>query len=209
MLLLSALSTWWAFNPFTARVFDGVLEVDSNFWVYVRNPMMWPFKWKFSVCTFTWCHLFLKILENEIWNFGRNLLLATFGSERVNTKSRLFTVPYLFVRSSRPSAHLSGRAPSLFQMYWAEWAGREFYGQARLGTLEAMMVAPKGTYSILTILQKNWGLWAGYTKGGWSQYLQCWKNKLSHVKVLLKSFHLNGNTVGFHPQTQKLELHTK
>ena len=28
-------------------------------------------------------HLFLKILENEIWNFGRNLPLATFGSERV------------------------------------------------------------------------------------------------------------------------------
>ena len=29
------------------------------------------------------------------------------------------------------------------------------------------------------------------------------------VKVLLKRFHLNGNTTGFHPQTQKLELHTK
>ena len=29
------------------------------------------------------------------------------------------------------------------------------------------------------------------------------------MKVLLKRFHLNGNTVGFHPQTQKLELHTK
>ena len=27
--------------------------------------------------------MFLKILENEIWNFGRNLPLATFGSERV------------------------------------------------------------------------------------------------------------------------------
>ena len=30
-----------------------------------------------------------------------------------------------------------------------------------------------------------------------------------HVKVLLKRFHLNGNTIGFHPQTQKLELCTK
>ena len=29
------------------------------------------------------------------------------------------------------------------------------------------------------------------------------------MKVLLKRFHLNGNTIGFHPQTQKLELHTK
>ena len=27
---------------------------------------------------------FLKILENEIWKFGRNLPLAIFGSERVN-----------------------------------------------------------------------------------------------------------------------------
>ena len=29
------------------------------------------------------------------------------------------------------------------------------------------------------------------------------------MKVLLKRFHLNGNTIGFHPQTQKLELRTK
>ena len=49
-----------------------------------RNPMMWPFKWKLSACTFTWCYLFLRMLENEIWEFGRNLPLATFGIERVN-----------------------------------------------------------------------------------------------------------------------------
>ena len=47
--------------------------------------MMWPFKWKLSACTFTWCCLFVKILENEMWKFGRNLPLATFGSERVNS----------------------------------------------------------------------------------------------------------------------------
>ena len=29
------------------------------------------------------------------------------------------------------------------------------------------------------------------------------------MKVLLKRFHLNGNNIGFHSQTQKLELHTK
>ena len=29
------------------------------------------------------------------------------------------------------------------------------------------------------------------------------------MKVLLKRFHMNGNTIGFHPQTKKLELHTK
>ena len=27
------------------------------------------------------------------------------------------------------------------------------------------------------------------------------------MKVLLKGFYLNGNTIGFHPQTQKLELY--
>ena len=30
-------------------------------------------------------------------------------------------------------------------------------------------------------------------------------NKQHHRKVLLSSFHLNGHTLGFHPQTQKLE----
>ena len=29
------------------------------------------------------------------------------------------------------------------------------------------------------------------------------------MKGLLKRFHLNGNTIGFHRQIQKLELHTK
>ena len=29
------------------------------------------------------------------------------------------------------------------------------------------------------------------------------------MKVLQKRFHLNGHTIGFHPQTQKLKLHTK
>ena len=28
------------------------------------------------------------------------------------------------------------------------------------------------------------------------------------MKVLLKGFHLNGNTIGFHPLTQRLELYT-
>ena len=31
------------------------------------------------------------------------------------------------------------------------------------------------------------------------------KYKKCHVKVLLKRFHLNGNTIGFHPQTQMSE----
>ena len=33
------------------------------------------------------------------------------------------------------------------------------------------------------------------------------KNKWHHAKVLPKRFHLNGHTIGFHSQTQKLELH--
>ena len=55
----------------------------SNFWVRGWNPMMWPFKWKLSACTVTFCYLFVKILESEIWKFGQILPLATFGSERV------------------------------------------------------------------------------------------------------------------------------
>ena len=31
-------------------------------------------------------------------------------------------------------------------------------------------------------------------------------NKKHHKKKLLNSFHLNNHTLGFHPQTQKLEL---
>ena len=31
---------------------------------------------------------------------------------------------------------------------------------------------------------------------------------MHHVKVLLKRFHLNGNNIGFHPDTQKLERAT-
>ena len=36
-------------------------------------------------------------------------------------------------------------------------------------------------------------------------FVKIMKNKTHHVKVLLSSFHLNGNTIRFHPQTQKLE----
>ena len=41
-----------------------------------------------------------------------------------------------------------------------------------------------------------------------SQILFCiiLKNKWYHAKVLPKRFHMNGHTIGFRPQTQKLEL---
>ena len=34
-------------------------------------------------------------------------------------------------------------------------------------------------------------------------------NKYCYAKGLPKGFHLNGNTIGFQPLTQKLGLHTK
>ena len=40
-------------------------------------------------------------------------------------------------------------------------------------------------------------------------FLKMPNNKHHHVKELLKRFHLNGHTMGFHPQTQKLGLQTK
>ena len=42
-------------NPVTARVLDGDLRGYFNFWVSGQNPMVWPFKWKLSSCTYTWC----------------------------------------------------------------------------------------------------------------------------------------------------------
>ena len=33
--------------------------------------------------------LFLKILENKIWNFGRNLPWATFGSEGLKERFKI------------------------------------------------------------------------------------------------------------------------
>ena len=32
---------------------------------------------------------------------------------------------------------------------------------------------------------------------------------MAPCKITVKRFYLNGHTIGFHPQTQKLELHTK
>ena len=42
-------------NPVTARVLDGDLRGYFNFWVSGQNPVVWPFKWKLSSCTYTWC----------------------------------------------------------------------------------------------------------------------------------------------------------
>ena len=42
-----------------------------------------------------------------------------------------------------------------------------------------------------------------YRRDGWHFIVQ--HTKQYHMKVLLNSFHLNGHTLGFHPQTYKLE----
>ena len=50
------------------------------------DEILWcDHSWNVSACTYTWCYLFFKISQNIIWKFGRNLLLAKLGSERVKT----------------------------------------------------------------------------------------------------------------------------
>ena len=60
----------------------------------------------------------------------------------------------------------------------------------------------------LTLILHNWiWEWEGYPhtpKGGWSQNSAKFPN-FTLYKVLFSSFHLNGYTIGFHPQTQKVK----
>ena len=96
---------------------------------------MWPFKWKLSASTFSWCYLFVKILENEMWKFGRNLPSATFSSERVN----LFTTYGHF--------HLSPR--------WPLWRGSVVLGASTLVHLISHQTYP---YVSLSHVRPSW--WA-------------------------------------------------
>ena len=41
------------------------------------------------------------------------------------------------------------------------------------------------------------------------KFIKKLQKKQFYAKVLPKRFNLNGQTTGFYPQTQKLELHTK
>ena len=63
--------------------------------------------------------------------------------------------------------------------------------------------------SLFFVLLKIKGLKINLRNHSWSQISFCkiFINKWNHVTVLPKRFHLNGHTIGFHPQTQKLELH--
>ena len=64
-------------------------------------------------CTFTWYYLFLKMLGNEIWKFGRNLPLATFGKERVknNRKTKITWDKKINYNTITCTC------------YWADWSG--------------------------------------------------------------------------------------
>ena len=58
--------------------------------------------------------MFLTILENEIWKFGRNLPLATFGTERVKETTKMAS----FMRmspdyNSHPVDEREGKQPAL------------------------------------------------------------------------------------------------
>ena len=58
--------------------------------------------------------MFLTILENEIWKFGRNLPLATFGTERVKETTKMAS----FMRmapdyNSQPVDEREGKQPAL------------------------------------------------------------------------------------------------
>ena len=106
--------------------------------------MMWPFKWKLSACTFTWCYLFLKILENEIWKFGWNLPLAMFGSERVKIKTikqtecpmsltyRLVVEEHLWPSSAgsavwSPHCRILGHSPTHQGQAWVAFLAQDYY----------------------------------------------------------------------------------
>ena len=54
-----------------------------NFWVYGRNPVVWPFKWNLFGSTFSWYHLFFNTSQNKIWEFSWILICHTLGSFRV------------------------------------------------------------------------------------------------------------------------------
>ena len=76
------------FNPFTARMLDGVLYGDSNFWVCGRNSTMWPFKWKLSSCTYTVLFVFPNFTKWKFTKFHKMKFGHLVGSGRVKIRQR-------------------------------------------------------------------------------------------------------------------------
>ena len=55
-------------------------------WVCGWNPMVWPLiKWLLFGSTFTFCFIYLSILQNETWELPWILILGTLGNERVKS----------------------------------------------------------------------------------------------------------------------------
>ena len=80
--------------------------------------MIWPFKWKLSACTFTWCYLFVKILENEIclWPHLAVKGLSATIVNKMHLTNTLFTLspchgscPFVKYINTYPSDSISSR----------------------------------------------------------------------------------------------------
>ena len=118
--------------------------------------MMWPFKWNFSASTYTWCSLFFKISRNEIWKFGRNLLLAKFGSKRVKYCS-MFSLSRRRIQT--PVSNVCNAAP--ISLFWTS---------NRLNELPEMLfrfpfnLIGKSTMAFLTV--QSWRVLKSWSTGG-------------------------------------------
>ena len=74
-------------KPFTPRPSYSEMICHSNLLICWQNPSMLPFKWNLLGRTFAQDYLFLRILRNEIWNFGWIFCFGHVRSERVKQTS--------------------------------------------------------------------------------------------------------------------------
>ena len=85
----------------------------SNFWVWGRHSMEWPFKWNLLSSTFTSFRLFFSILLNK---FSWLLTWATFGSERV----RNFSIVLIDRTDSQRRYHCTSGLYRSMKRCWAQ-----------------------------------------------------------------------------------------
>ena len=103
-------TTWFVAGRFKRGCENSQHRLSTRFAAMLQNKL--HVKWKFSACTYTWYYLFFKISQNEIWKFGRNLLLAKFGSERVKM--------FFLGISAGASAEQTSSTITSTNLYWAE-----------------------------------------------------------------------------------------
>lgn len=72
---------WWKFNW------------SCNYGVCRQNPVIWAFICNLFSSTFTWCYLYLCILQHE-YNFFLSFASGTFGRE---IKEKIFTILYFIL----------------------------------------------------------------------------------------------------------------